>query len=764
MSNTKRFSAGLVPVGILVLSVLIFFRKIIFSGSPLFGSDFVLQFYPWKRFIFDHVWSQGALPFWNPYLFSGAPFIANLQASMFYPLGCLYYLIPPEFAYGYTTVLHCILGSIFMFVFMRTLSVSQWGAFLSAFIFAFSGYFMAHLYAGHLSFVQNYIWIPLIFCFAYRFLQTLRFEWAVSAGLILGIQILGGFPQISFYTILGILAFGVFHMGISLKAGHIKDIVKIGMGLVTVVSIGFALGAIQILPSLEFTNLSTRAGGVSYDFATYDSLHPKELLSLLIPHIFGSAIDQTYWRSAEASHFWETCGYVGILPLCLFFVSTKSASLRRSRFFFLAVVLLSLFLALGKYNPIYPLIHKLPGFNSFRIPTQILFLYVFALAVLAGIGLAQILEGDWFFGKPLVIFITIMGILLVGLVASLHIFPSRFFFYLFKAFAESPAQQVNVEKLYDCIAFAVDRAALLFFASILLLLMFKTNMLGRSLFTVLVLVIAMTDLGSFSMQFVNNYEFVSSPEKKRLVAQLNQNPSQGRVVTTSPSFRPNDGLEYRFPSILGYDPFILKRYARYIQASQNRPPDDHVVNLDWIRTPDAKLLRMLNVRQIVRGQGVTTVDPVFPYATLVNKAIIKPEDEVLNFMQGKDFDPRKMVVLESEPTGHITHDSRGVDSKPSCFVLQYNDGEIRIRASADRSGYLVLSEVFYPGWEAEVDGRKVPILRGNYLFRVIPLEEGTHEVTLRFVSWPFRVGAIISLLTLAISLWFIVWKRVRHTG
>ena len=200
----------LLSVGILIGLVLLWFGKIILSGKVLFGMDVVLQFYPWKKFIFDHLWSNGSLPFWNPYLFSGIPFVTNIQASMFYPLGFLYYVLPPESAYTYSTILHCILGSVFMYAFMRTVPVSPAGSILSAVIFIFNGFFMGHLYAGHLTFVQTYIWIPIIFLFLYRFIQTNDYKNAVISGLLLGIQILGGFPQIAFYTILGVLLFGLY--------------------------------------------------------------------------------------------------------------------------------------------------------------------------------------------------------------------------------------------------------------------------------------------------------------------------------------------------------------------------------------------------------------------------------------------------------------------------------------------------------------------------------------------------------------------------
>ena len=154
-----------IPIFCLILVALFFFREIAFKVKPLLGLDFISQFYPWKKFIYDHVWSHGALPLWNPYLLSGLPFITNMQASMFYPLGFLYYLVPPEWAYGYATIGHCILGSVFMYLFMRGLSASPAGSLISAFVFSFNGYFMGHLYAGHLSFVQNYVWGFLSYSF-----------------------------------------------------------------------------------------------------------------------------------------------------------------------------------------------------------------------------------------------------------------------------------------------------------------------------------------------------------------------------------------------------------------------------------------------------------------------------------------------------------------------------------------------------------------------------------------------------------------------
>ena len=225
-------SKDLLALSVLALVVLAFFSTVFFSQQALYGGDFVLYFYPVKKFIRDHLLINGTLPFWNMYQLSGTPLIANIQASMFYPMGFLYYVLAPEKAYVYSTILHCAMGCLFMYGFMRAISVQSLGAFLAAIVFTFNGFFMGHLYAGHLSFVQNYVWVPLVFYFLHRFTQKQQLTWAACAGLSLGVQILGGFPQIAFYTILGCLGFVLFHCFLLLWARAYAMAFKSVIGLI----------------------------------------------------------------------------------------------------------------------------------------------------------------------------------------------------------------------------------------------------------------------------------------------------------------------------------------------------------------------------------------------------------------------------------------------------------------------------------------------------------------------------------------------------
>ena len=756
----KKHYLDVFCIFLLWLAGLFLFGKTIGTGAALYGSDFVLQFCAWKGFAYDHLWSHGSLPFWNPYLFSGSPFITNIQASMFYPFGFFYYLLPPEQAYGYSTMMHCMLGSVLMYLFMRGISISPGGSFFSAIVFAYNGYFLGHLYAGHLTFVQAYVWIPLVFYLLRRFVLTLAWRYALAGGLVLGNQMLGGFPQISFYTLLSCLLLLCFYGARFLKERAFASAAKAGIGFALAVATGFTLAAVQILPTLEFTSLSTRAGGVSYAMATYDSLHPKDLMTFLLPDLYGSPVDSTYWVSVESWHFWEACGYVGIIPLFLVFMRPRHGEMRSIRFFFILLVAVALFLALGKHNPIYPLVYRLPGFHSFRIPAQILFLYVFGMAALAGMGLHHLGEEGARFNRGAPVFFVAIGALLCLFALALHLYPFHFFFQLFRAFSEGSVAHADLSALSHRVNLSVDKGVLLFFASSLLFLLAKRRPGSPRAYVIpLVACVLMADLFLFGSQFVKTFEFRTPPEKVMALQQFPKSSVQGRVVTTGEPFRANDGLMYGFPSVLGYDPLILKRYVQYVFSSQGYVPHDHVVNIESLADPESKLLKLLYVKKAFVNGEVQELNNPIPYAVFVGKSVLKNEEEVLSFMKSENFDLHQVVVLESqrekgEPFSHPEKPLSG-----SCEVLQYSFETITLKASVNQPAYLVLSEIYYPGWHATVDGEKAEVLQGNYLFRVIPLAQGEHEVCLRFVSWPFRIGGVISIVTLVGALWLLQRRR-----
>jgi len=736
----------LIPASLLIISVFLFFGKVILSEQSLYGSDFVLQFYPWKKFLYDYVQTHNSLPFWNPYLFSGTPFIANIQASMFYPLGFLYYLIPPESAYLYSTILHCVLGAIFMYMFMRSLSLSKPGSFLSGFIFIFNGYFMAHIYAGHLSFVQNYIWIPLIFLLVMKFIEGYKYEYALMAGLILGVQILGGFPQLAFYTILAILLLCSYFACSRIKTKGLPYIFKIAAGILALLLIGFSIAAIQLLPTYEFTQLSTRAGGISYQFATMDSLPPKNLLTFLVPLLFGTPVDGTFWLHGSTWEFWEYCGYAGIGALVIMAITLRKLISNRVGLFFVLLVVTALFLAFGKYNAFYPIIYHLPGFHNFRIPAQILFLYIFSIAVLAGMGLDFMKSLKAFSGRSNqgVFFVLF---LILPLVIWSYGFTDSFSNFLVRHIQLAGMTAKEIYRVTSTVSHAVFVSYCTFFAVAVSVYFRDKKSISYSMLAGTLICISIVDLYSFSSPMIQTTEIEAFLKQGKALHHITQNSPLSRTAINGRCFIANTGLWYGFQDIQGYDPLILKRYMKYINKSQGLPPDDKVVNLNYVVDFNNHLIRMLNLEYVVecKKQKIEKLDPFIPRCYIVHDMVTKGDEQILDFMMEDQFDPLQTVVFDEGNEGPKFWSGKPVqDDHETCEITQYNNDEIRMVADMKGPGFLILSEINYPGWQAFVDGAKKSIVTGNYLFRAVPLDKGRHEIRFIFSPLSFRIGAAIS--------------------
>jgi uncharacterized membrane protein YfhO len=172
---------------------------------------------------------------------------------------------------------------------------------------------------------------------------------------------------------------------------------------------------------------------------------------------------------------------------------------------------------------------------------------------------------------------------------------------------------------------------------------------------------------------------------------------------------------------------------------------------------DNNLVRMLNVKYAVtEGGSIRRLDSYLPRAFVVRDAVTLPKEKILDFMTSTDFDPQRVVVLEQDqntggtqspgpsPRASYEDGKTPLPVSEECKILSFEKNRIAMKVKTNAAGYLVLSEINYPGWKAYVNGSHVESLTGNYLFRTIPLQEGNNEVTVRFEPGSFRLGTIIT--------------------
>src|SRR5207249_4303577 len=163
------------------------------------GQDTWQQFFFWKHFGYAAL-ARGELPLWNPYIFSGTPYIAGLQSAIFYPLHILYLFFPTAFAINLSIALHCWLASVFTYFYARYLGMGRTGSTLAAITFVYSAPYLLHIYPGHLSNLATMIWLPLLLLAVEALLRTRETTYALLGGIVLSMQALAGHPQYLFYS------------------------------------------------------------------------------------------------------------------------------------------------------------------------------------------------------------------------------------------------------------------------------------------------------------------------------------------------------------------------------------------------------------------------------------------------------------------------------------------------------------------------------------------------------------------------------------
>ena len=132
---------------------------------------------------------------------------------------------------------------------------------------------------------------------------------------------------------------------------------------------------------------------------------------------------------------------------------------------------------------------------------------------------------------------------------------------------------------------------------------------------------------------------------------------------------------------------------------------------------------------------------VFPHAFLIGEyRVIKDSEKIKELMFSTNFDLRKEAILESDPGIVKTQGNMG-----EAKIVSYKSNNIAISVNAREKSLLFLAENYYPGWHATIDGKNTPILRADYVFRAIPVEEGQHMISFYYEPWSFKLGVYISI-------------------
>lgn len=349
------------------------------AGQILQGPDAFAYFYPLYEYSADRL-LEGQLPLWNPYLFLGAPFLANPQAGVFYPVHRLLASLPAPSLVSATLVLHYALAAAGMYLLVRLgLGRGRWAAIAAAAVYAMSGLLGAQV--EHVNQVEALAWLPvqvlLLELGAVRegVPARRRRPLALAAAAITALQLFIGHTQAVYIAHATLLIYGALRpiWAVEDRSTLVRAWGRSLAFVAAMTVIGVGVAAVQLLPTLELIGLSVRSGGLDYRQAASFSFGPREWLLGLLPHY------------GEEAPYSEYVAYIGVIGLAL--AALGAARVGRPGRWMLALVAVGGFLALGGYNPIYYLLFRVvPGIDLFRAPARWLVVALLGASLLVAEG------------------------------------------------------------------------------------------------------------------------------------------------------------------------------------------------------------------------------------------------------------------------------------------------------------------------------------------------------------------------------------------
>lgn len=789
-------STKILPLLFLLCLSLIFLHKLVSLDFISIGhvEDHLRMLYPYRLFDAEQLKSL-SIPLWNPYTFSGFPYLASLRCHIFYPLNLIFLFLPTHLGMNFSLILHVFLAGLFMYLFAINLGLSRSSSIVCALTFMFSGYFIDEVWWGHETRLGSITWTPLVFLFFLKAVKQAKPSYAIISGLIFGIQMFSGHLQFPYYILMALFIFAIYLFLSSLKNREGRKAFVPLVSFLIVVVVGLALAAIQLVPAAELSQFSIREPSAdTFSLFTRWSMHPSYLITFLFPRsspIFG----------ASSFPFPVSLGYIGVLSL---FLAILSLFLIRNKYvlFFWILVGLSFLFALGRYTPLYSLLYRfLPGFSAFRNPIFFLYLYVFPVSVLSGFGMFYFENSIWKQKeRKLKVFSGLMiagGVVLLLIASIVFIFKTN----LTQSINDPSLieyMKAKIHKFQDTIIY--DFATIGFIVLLGAIPLALRHKLKTRDFILKVAIISLIfiDLMFYGTKFIRTYDLTPFVSRQKYVDFLKKEDQPFRVlpILDYPEQDPVLKLQ-KISSINGYGSLeMMQDYVDFIADFQEKPVTQDAC-LMRVANYDSKAINLLNTKYILTTErieddrfplvytdeipGAQTWDPdrketlklnvyentsVLPRGFVVHSVkVIKQRKQILETLKDPHFDPRAVLILEEDPEESVD-DTFLEEGSDLVKFISYKEDEFVLEASLDRSGFLFLSEVHYPGWKAFVDGKPTKIYRANYLFRSIYLDKGVH--TIKFIYRPisFEIGASITVLTLmaliGLFILYVYRKKASH--
>jgi hypothetical protein len=703
--------------------------------------DIYSYFYPVMLYARDRLLHHGGRGLlWNPFQNAGQPFIGSGVTGILYPPSAFFLLFEPDRALHALLFTNMAIGALGAYVLGRELGVGRIAALAGGLAFAFS-----HAAIDLISFTPivsgPYAWLPWALALCERILRAPSARAAIGLGVVLTLALLPGHPQGLVYTYQVIALRILWEMLVRRSWLGVRALAALGAALV----IPPLLGAVHLLPALEMMRLSVRGGGLDL----------TEISS-------GTVLD--WWVLRRAFTFRrELFNPLPVMPFVLASAALANRLRWRSVWFYVVVAVASVDLALGTKGHLFPLAQELPLARLFRGPDRYLWITHFAVAVLAALGVDALL-GPRPAGGSTVRWATV-PLAAAGLLAA----------YLFslKGLYRPEWTGGGVIVVAAVGALLVPRfapvAGLLVVGALVAELLVLRPPPLRSL------LLDGRELYARGAVFTDLRARMTAQERAYLV------PEHARFA-----LQHKTGSLFAVPTLFDYESLPSRRWSEYFTmlrtgAHMRGLIDVYYPLAGWL-PPTARrpLLDLAAARWVVAAEKADTTarlagaalvpiaardgvrvyqnPTALPRARWVGQVQVVADDRLaLERLAAARLDPRRAAVVQAPPpSGFLGADVR--DAGRVTFALD-DPEHVVLDVDAPARGFVVLADQDLPGWHATVNGTPVPILRGDYVFRLVEVPAGRSTVEFRYRPRPLFTGALVSGVTLVVLVLVLVRRR-----
>lgn len=710
--------SGLIVFALLSAAVTGFYWRLVLTDQYtwLAGDDLARQVLPWFQFQAGE-WRAGRFPLWDPYLWNGQPLAGQAQPGVFYPLNWLLFSLPlrngwlkPTYLHWYFVVIH-LMAAWFAYWLARDLKLRRPAAVLAGLIFTLAGWMGTNDWPQMLN---GAVWAPLIFLFLFRAARGER-VWLSSAlgGLFLGMSWLSGHHQIPIYLS---LAAGAVWLWAARRNWRLLGAAALFFVVAVMIS------APQVLAAMEYGKLSIRWVGanepIGWDRKVPYTVHSRYGFQII--SVFGILFPGMHAHSDP---------HIGVAAFLLAALGVALAWRRSEARLLTALAAGALMFSLAQHTPFHGLLYSLvPLVDKARSPSMAIMVFGFAMALLAAFGLDAVLRDarhDWV--RRAASAALWFGVV-TGALRLLVIFQTR--------------EHLGVDYRPLVTIFAAFAAAGLLFA------------VRRGALPVLGGAVCLCGLFLAEIANTNSYYQPAWEEKERteILRQMSRHGDTARFL------RSQTGM----PRVMVDDTVVTHNYGDWFGVFQSGGYLASLTsNFSTFEAHSDAGLRLFGVEYALRrepwgpytevvfegrdGLWLYRRADTLPRAFTVHEvASVKDRKRIIaeTNIREKDLATRAFVIGEAPEV-------EACAGEEAVQFAHYEPGMVRLDVQLACRGMVVLTDTYYPGWRATVDGRPTAVYEAYGIVRGVAVDPGKHLVEFRYrPGWllPSLAAAFLGLM------------------